>query len=248
MWALTQASVSPDIVSAAVTKSYLKLDLARAAHHYNGAGLEGGIDYHNTMSVIRTVGKKDYNFRCALESILAAATWPAARVHSINPSFPSSCPRCGDPSDTALHTFWQCPCNANIGDTVQNTQSLVAAAVARSEETPCLWLRGILPLSLMKVERQYLPRSDLEIEYTGQCSWNSGTYYGDASGGEFSSINILRQCGCGLAAVSPDGGLKFGAGFFLPGDVQTGPRGELFALVDLIDEMAPLAEVSVCDR
>ncbi len=42
-----------------------------------------------------------------------------------------------------------------------------------------------------------------------------------------------------MAAISSDASLLFGASFNLPGQVQTVPRGELYALVTLIDFVQP---------
>ena len=57
-----------------------------------------------------------------------------------------------------------------------------------------------------------------------------GTIYGDASGAEFSVDPLLRRIGVGLAAVDNDGNILWGLSFNLPGDVQTVPRGELYAI------------------
>ena len=75
-------------------------------------------------------------------------------------------------------------------------------------------------------------------------SWSSRTYYGDGSGGEHTSYNEIRRCGCAVVAVHPDGSLHFGASFSLPGIVQTVARAELFALVFLISQADPLTEVT----
>ena len=64
--------------------------------------------------------------------------------------------------------------------------------------------------------------------------WNSGTYYGDASGGDFTTFAPIRRIGCGLAAIDSNGALIAGMSLNLPGPVQTVPRGELFALVMLM--------------
>ena len=62
-------------------------------------------------------------------------------------------------------------------------------------------------------------------------NWPGGTYWGDGSGGPFSSHADLRRVGCGLAALTDALAFAFCAYFALPGDVQPVPRSELFALV-----------------
>ena len=63
----------------------------------------------------------------------------------------------------------------------------------------------------------------------------------DASGGEFTSYACIRRVGCGLAAVDATGNLLFGAKSNLPGLVQTVPRGEIYALLMLVNLAVHLA-------
>ncbi len=66
--------------------------------------------------------------------------------------------------------------------------------------------------------------------------YGSGTYYGDASGGELTSYSDLRRCGCALVKINNNNGVVlYGASFNLPGKIQTVGRGEAYALVYLID-------------
>ena len=74
-------------------------------------------------------------------------------------------------------------------------------------------------------------------------SVDSGTYYGDASGGEYSSYPEVRRVGCGFAFIDEEGELLFGAHFPLPGAVQTVPRGGLFTLVQLMRQALPMSEI-----
>ena len=62
----------------------------------------------------------------------------------------------------------------------------------------------------------------------------SGTYYGDASGGEFTRYPDIRRVGVAFAQVSASGSLIFAAHFPLSGEFQTVARGELTAVVELI--------------
>jgi len=114
-------------------------------------------------------------------------------------------------------------------------------AVSKADDMPCLWLRGILPQSLMAIDEAHLPTNHIVAKYTNEPDgqWQSGTYYGDASGGEFTEYPELRRCGCGVAFVLDDGSLSYGASFNLPGQVQTVARGELYALVFLVGKLAP---------
>ena len=56
--------------------------------------MRDGIDYHNTMNVLRACTKKQYTHKCALEAVVAGASWPARRIHSVNNSVSPVCSRC----------------------------------------------------------------------------------------------------------------------------------------------------------
>ncbi len=170
--------------------------------------MQDGIDYHNTMIVLRNHSKDHSAFKCALETIMAAGSWPMARVHEINPEIDPICTRCGAAPDTTLHSFWQCPANGDLEDeAVTSTQSLCPTAVEGCAELPCLWLRGILPEKLTKVNPDRMPPDDVTTTHINNTArppvWGSGTYYGDASGGEFSSVPAIRRIGVGLCSVPP---------------------------------------------
>ena len=232
-----------------ITRALFRLDLKAAASHYNGKGIENGIDVDSTLRALR--GLKDnkphhYQLKCSIESVLAASTWPAARVNEIHNSFPSVCPRCDICEETALHAFWQCQANANIDEeSVSSSQCLCERATVDSLDIPCLWLRGILPDHLTNIDASHRPPDELHAHFINpeSCVWSSGVYYGDASGGEHTSFPKLRRVGCGIASIDEHGALSFGAHCNLPGQVQTVSRGELFALVLLVRWMAPLSDV-----
>jgi len=248
-WTMTSRLFSPNIVSAALAKSYLALDLRRAETHYNGQGIKNGIDFEATLIVLRSLGNKrdhDYQLKCALESVISAAVWPAARVHMINPSFSSCCPRCSAVAETCLHTYWECPGNGNIDHQyVIDTQYLCNRAIANAVALPCLWLRGILPDHFTQVEKAHEPSIMLSITIVSpeNVIWNSGTYYGDASGGIHTQYPKLRRVGVGLARINPDNTLSFAIHSNLPGAVQTVGRGETFSLVLLMREIVVGAQV-----
>ena len=154
--------------------------------------------------------------------------------------------RCNAAVETAFHCFRECPCNDDIPDeAVESTQALKRAALARHEEFPCLWLRGLLPSCLRRIDDQYLPPDAIKenIVKAPTEGWPSSTYYGDASGGESSSISALRRCGCGKAQAGESGALKMGASFSLRGEIQTVPRGEHFALVYLLKKASHPTEI-----
>ena len=75
-------------------------------------------------------------------------------------------------------------------------------------------------------------------------NFNQGTFYGDASGGIFSSMPRIRRIGCGIIQIDGTGELVWGQHFNLPGNIQTVPRGELYVLLYLVERLEPFAHVT----
>jgi hypothetical protein len=237
IWIMTGAKIAPDVVSRAINRCLTNIEMARAASHYNGEGLAQGMHYNATIAVLRSLDDKKYNIRCILETILSAATWPAERVHNAFPEFPSCCTRCGADVEDAMHCFWTCPANDNFPeDSVKNTQHLIRAAVAKGKDMPCLWLRGILPATCIRIPPEEEPAANTTITWVkiDNACIDSGTYHGDASGGEHTRYPDIRRVGVAFVKVSALGSLLFAAHFPLMGEIQTVARGELSAVVELI--------------
>ncbi len=98
-------------------------------------------------------------------------------------------------------------------DAVITTQDFCSTALAEVEELPCFGLRGILPHKLTIIDDQYLPPDLPHLRFTNVSEdqlWESGTYYGDASGGEFSSVPRIRRVGCAVAHIIPQGACFWG--------------------------------------
>ena len=241
LWQIVDWNVSPDIVSAAITRSYFQIDLERAAKHYNGKGIENGIDTTNTLRHIRNIKTKtivNYQYKAALETIMSACSWPASRIKTLNPLYDDICPRCGNAVETDFHAFWECRCNHDIDhEYVSNTQNLCEQARNHQEQYPAMWLRGILPKCFTDVPAPHnIPTNDLNLEFINPESqpWDSGTYYGDASGGKHTQFKDVRRVGVAVVRCDQQGCTAFGISSNLPGLVQSVGRGELFALLLLV--------------
>ncbi len=240
-WTMTGVLVSPNIIATVINRDLFMGELKRAATHYNGKGIENGIHVNSTFAVLRNLKMNNYNVKCLLETIISAATWPAQRIHDINPEYSNLCPRCKGQPETALHCLWTCPSNAFIEDeAVRITQDLVPTATTQSEVLPCLWLRGIMPSEFLVIPPEAQPVSISIVTWTVGCSElvTSGTYYGDASGGAHTKYPEIRRVGCAFASVNDRGETICAAHFPLPGDAQTVARGELYSLVILIRQVS----------
>ena len=67
-----------------IVDSYNAMKLKHASSHRNGRGMEIGVDFNTTFSLMATKKfKSNYQKYAALEAILAAATWPNVRVNDI---------------------------------------------------------------------------------------------------------------------------------------------------------------------
>ena len=234
-----------------------QLGCTTVEEHYCGKGAGEGLSLDHSLSVLYSLKRRtnklnpDVLLPCpssevhalkgALECLLAGSFWPAERVRSIKPEADGLCAKCGQ-LDTPLHQFWTCSHLDTIDDNrIASTQDLVQLAVDGSQHYPCLWLRGLLPASMLAIPDMYSPIDKLDITYVAGwqpgISLPTGTYFTDASGGLDHDVPSLRRCGVGICASPPLNpiGAPGGLHYPLPGEVQTVPRGELHAIVTLAD-------------
>ena len=74
--------------------------------------------------------------------------------------------------------------------------------------------------------------------------WPSGQYFGDGSGGEFTSYPSLIRCGTGLVCYDASCSYVFGAHTPLFGEVQTVFRAEMLASFLVVKHVGYEAEVT----
>ena len=113
-------------------------------------------------------------------------------------------------------------------------------AIEGVKEHPCLWLRGILPSEFTQIPSEHAnPPDELILNFVNPefQIWGSGTYYGDASGGENTHYQSLRRVGVAVVFCVKLGVTSFGVSSNLPGSIQTVGRGEVFALVLLLQNL-----------
>ena len=114
-WVLLDYTSSPDPLISALIKDMQQINLERAQFHHNGGGLQKGLNIHSSMHWHRSMKKADmYPRKCALESVMAVSTWTNARIHAITNHISAMCSRCHNAVDSDFHTYWECPCNADI--------------------------------------------------------------------------------------------------------------------------------------
>ncbi len=97
------------------------------------------------------------------------------------------------------------------------------------------------PTPLQSKNQRRVPSPDYDGDWE---VLSSGLYYGDVSGGEFSSFPSIRRCGRGVIQIDSEGEQTRAARFSQSGSVQRVPRAELFCLVWLISIMAPISDVT----
>ena len=119
---------------------------------------------------------------------------------------------------------------------VKDTQNLCYQA-GIDEQHQCLWQRGLLPMDLVHIPPNHEPHTGA-IPIIGNPNnlpanqlFVSGTYYGDGSGGVNSLYPRARRCGSAVIRMDEHQQLVCALKSNLPGDSQTVPRSEFFALL-----------------
>ena len=89
---------------------------------------------------------------------------------------------------------------------IKNTYALTSQAIQEVDQYPCLWLRGILPANLIKIDHDFDPShvEQLVFESPPRSRWNAwppGVYGTDGAGGVHGKTPQLRRCGCGVVRV-----------------------------------------------
>ena len=121
---------------------------AKAALHTNGKGLENGADlqnFRNHLAALKKAGKHDW--RGAIFAVSLGQTWPRAGLAEKGVACSPLCQRCSKQvPETEFHRTWECEATAKL-PTSKASQKLMAQAHRDHEETPCFWLRGVIPSS-----------------------------------------------------------------------------------------------------
>jgi hypothetical protein len=232
----------------------------QAATSWQSAGIENGVAYAYTMKLLWKYRKEKVNDKAgALETILTGACWSPDRKcqAGIYIEDENMCPKCGVSPCDDLHQYWMCEhLSQDDHDDISKTQQYVRRAQDEATTNPALWLRGILPASLLLNFPIPQPIQTTQISIFDPCGltnagWPSGTYGTDASGGAFSSIPEIRRCGCGIVTMTPANDdsdkfdLEWAASFPLEGEIQTVPRAELFAILILLQNLQHQASVII---
>ena len=106
----------------------------KASAYEHGKGLEAGVDLTVPSRVQAAMKKRgDHRGATVLQLVVAAGTWPQARLYDMGMADTDLCPRCGRDREDLLHRFWRCPCNAQMDSgNVQHTQHLCRRAVVEA--------------------------------------------------------------------------------------------------------------------
>ena len=147
MWIVDEAndySKFTDAITASIYKDLWK----KASEHFDGTGMEDGVELRPLKHHLASLERKgQLDKHAALSVVAAGAAWPRTRKFAAELQTTEMCSRCGEEPEDTLHFFWTCKCNALINDqAVRSTQHMVPPAVADTEGR-CWWTRGITPKS-----------------------------------------------------------------------------------------------------
>ena len=250
-----------------------------AANFHNGNGLQNGVEWFGTLALrnhlLKGSADNDLQFSDVPEEIVRAdqLTWPEnpvvwlelfmvggywsnLRFSQARPNSSPRCERCGAEIEDDHHLIWECPANADIPSPhILASQYLVAQSRTGAETHQCLWLRGLLPSSIVPNNTPCVEQDELHFvgdRPTGM--WPGGLYFSDCSGGQHSAIPLLRRCGVGVCQLheeiclegeNPQQPMRFGLFAPLPGTVHTVVRGELYAILLVVRLVCIEAVVTV---
>ena len=229
---------------------------SKASHHYDGRGMEGGVDIDASKSLLSHLAKHHARNRGLLEAIMVGATWTLERKHTLMPDKCQSplCTRCDRRvAETSFHQCWECPANDDLQDkAVTASNFLKGQARDGASVRPSLWLRGLVGVA-STAPATPLPEHDA-LKAAGSLSelpWPPGRYYTDGSGGQHTRYRRLRRCGYGVAHFEhvdvPGDPVRGGAHAVLAHEVQTVPRAELRAATIVLENArGPIVIVTDC--
>ena len=144
---------------------------------------------------------------------------------------------CGE-QDTDVHRAFGCEAVlASEHPDIVKSNWLAVEARAGATGWPCLWLRGLLPLGLLKPEphpeEAHIWSLCREAHRGGLVPLHGRTVYLDESAGEYSSNPYLRRAGWGLAVLDHNLKLEFAWYGTVAGKWQTQNRAAIEALIFL---------------
>ena len=153
---LNSLSDNPAPLISDLIDSYNSPQFPRTAKHFEGGGLQDGVDWGATLQLLRSLrrNKRGKEPRwpeafalsrvAALETLLVGASWPQTRVFAAYPSVSPVCRVCGLEDSDSLHCFYNCDFvnTLDVSD-IQDANHLIPLANQQSTDLPCLWFRGI---------------------------------------------------------------------------------------------------------
>eukprot|EP00969_Alexandrium_andersonii_P197621 8730402-Alexandrium_andersonii.AAC.1 len=166
----------------------------RAAAFHLGGGADGGVSMRSARSLVKALRRRGvYDKAAMLECVMCAGAWTRHRRAEAGYTACDLCPRCGLHPETDLHRYWQCSKNSELGGWVARTRHLERQAQELAAESPCFWLRGLLPLSMLPTA-PLQPEMQWEVaDAIGGARPAPGEVYTDGSGSE--ADPRLRRCG-----------------------------------------------------
>ena len=155
-------------------------------------------------------------------AVVIGSLWPQRRLYDSGYVNSPVCQACDMTDGTLWHRHVECPMYEylRIG---------VPEDVKRAWSSHCFATRGILPYKNVIEGAPCVAPPIVKWLYEYEFAWFSGSIFTDGSGRMLKDVMELCRCGWGAAFLRD---LKLHAGCWgnLPGDIQTAPRAELYAI------------------
>jgi hypothetical protein len=221
----------------AFAESLDKARLRRIASRVGCSAAEGGLDWTVRRQFVRDLKKHGKRFRLNAFHAVVQGTLR----HSANTGI-RNCPLCGVRA-TMKHVLWQCRWHANQIPVPDEWSECM-----KVDEQNCLWERGLIPTVWSPVAHtsEFVQRSGVWQDAV-TVSADGLVFSTDASGGPAAKDKRFRRVAFAVYAFRRDANGLTKVGVIkgsVPG-VQTVFRGELYALVILLEAVTGDCDVTV---
>ena len=196
------------------------------------------VDWYEFSKHQRELEKREqYGRKGMIMHIACDSIWDEVKRYRAGYRTSPLCPYCNREEGDRGHLSWKCPVINGLDiPEIQDTNGLINTAV-RETQYACYWIRGFIPADWTTPIDA--PEGSYSLyQHKGNTTNHRYKYYTDGSGRKYHDDPRIRRCGSAGASISFDttpptiADAIWGS---LPGDHQTVPRAELYAIIIVIE-------------